>query len=332
MAGFNELPAEYYMALGGGIMSAPTLGQGIGTGFTNAASVLAEQREKAEAEKKLGLTYQALQKMDPEKAELFKAGVLTGPQAYNVLEQEKARREAASRPSYKWMNIDGKLVRIDENTGQQEQMADYSEPKQIDPTSIQRDLQAAGLQPGTPEYKQAILEHYRKSGTIVDVAPDGSVRFVQGNVDPAKMPKVTEAEGKNAGFLKRALTAEKELSALESEGTSLWNRAADAVPVLGNYAKSDEAQKFDQAQRNFINAVLRRESGAVISPEEFDNARKQYFPQPGDGPDVIAQKRKNREDAITGFEIGSGPAAEKVREMDETQPKTAPIPAEDYFK
>jgi hypothetical protein len=102
--------------------------------------------------------------------------------------------------------------------------------------------------------------------------------------------------------------------------------------VRGNYAKSDDAQKFDQAKRNFINAVLRRESGAVISPEEFANANQQYFPQPGDGADVVAQKKKNREDAITGFEISSGPAADRVREMDGQQPKTAPIPAEEYFK
>lgn len=54
-------------------------------------------------------------------------------------------------------------------------------------------------------------------------------------------------------------------------------------------------QKFNQAKRNFVNAVLRNESGAVISPSEFDNADKQYFPQPGDTPEVLAQKAKNRD-------------------------------------
>jgi len=37
---------------------------------------------------------------------------------------------------------------------------------------------------------------------------------------------------------------------------------------------------FEQAKKNFVNAVLRLESGAVISPSEFTNADKQYFPQP----------------------------------------------------
>ena len=64
--------------------------------------------------------------------------------------------------------------------------------------------------------------------------------------------------------------------------------AAPAGTAL-NFA-NHEQQQIEQAQRNFINAVLRRESGAVISPEEFDNARKRVLPQPGDEPASIAQK------------------------------------------
>lgn len=44
--------------------------------------------------------------------------------------------------------------------------------------------------------------------------------------------------------------------------------------------KSDDRQQFEQAQRNFINSVLRQESGAAIADSEFENAKKQYFPMP----------------------------------------------------
>ena len=44
--------------------------------------------------------------------------------------------------------------------------------------------------------------------------------------------------------------------------------------------KTDERQMFEQAERNFINAILRQESGAAIADSEFNNARKQYMPQP----------------------------------------------------
>jgi hypothetical protein len=57
----------------------------------------------------------------------------------------------------------------------------------------------------------------------------------------------------------------------------------------------------EQARRDFINAVLRRESGAVISPSEFANAEKQYFPVVGNPPELIAQKRRNRELATRGL-------------------------------
>jgi hypothetical protein len=60
-------------------------------------------------------------------------------------------------------------------------------------------------------------------------------------------------------------------------------------------------QQLDQAKRDFVNAVLRRESGAVIADSEFDNADKQYFPQVGDSKDVIEQKARNRAVAIEGM-------------------------------
>jgi hypothetical protein len=76
-------------------------------------------------------------------------------------------------------------------------------------------------------------------------------------------------------------------------------------------ALSANSQKAEQAQRNFVNAVLRQESGAAIADTEFANAKKQYFPQPGDGPDVIAQKAANRKTVIAGFRNNAGNALQK---------------------
>jgi hypothetical protein len=71
--------------------------------------------------------------------------------------------------------------------------------------------------------------------------------------------------------------------------------------VLPSVMQSGERQQYEQAKRNYVNAVLRRESGAVISPEEFKNAEMQYFPQAGDKPEVILQKEKNRNTVINNF-------------------------------
>jgi len=79
------------------------------------------------------------------------------------------------------------------------------------------------------------------------------------------------------------------------------------VNVIPGIKPSPKQQQIEQAQRDFVNAVVRQESGAEIPPREFDNAQKQYFPQPGDSQAVIKQKTRNRETAIRGLEIAAGP-------------------------
>jgi transcriptional accessory protein Tex/SPT6 len=81
---------------------------------------------------------------------------------------------------------------------------------------------------------------------------------------------------------------------------------------VANYFLSENDQKVEQAQRNFINAVLRRESGAVISPDEFANANTQYFDQPNDKPGVLKQKAANRRTAIEGIKRAAGPSIRKA--------------------
>jgi hypothetical protein len=77
--------------------------------------------------------------------------------------------------------------------------------------------------------------------------------------------------------------------------------AGDAAGALTNWTQSPKQQQVEQAKRDFVNAVLRRESGAAISMGEFKNADRQYFPQVGDSPAVIAQKAAARERVINGM-------------------------------
>lgn len=70
---------------------------------------------------------------------------------------------------------------------------------------------------------------------------------------------------------------------------------------LPNFLQSEDRQLYEQAKRNFVTAILRRESGAAISPTEFSTAEKQYFPQAGDKPDVVTQKEASRNTAINNL-------------------------------
>lgn len=112
----------------------------------------------------------------------------------------------------------------------------------------------------------------------------------------------TAAQTQIQGYADRTLQSESILSSLGSKfaSGSLGNVIASSG-AFPNLLKSSDRQQYDQAQRDFVNAVLRRESGAAISQSEFDSASKQYFPQPGDAPATIAQKAANRQTVINNL-------------------------------
>ncbi len=128
---------------------------------------------------------------------------------------------------------------------------------------------------------------------------------------PGRAP--TESQSKDRLYTARMMDAELILSnpAVVSAAQSSWQQMGGAignrVPFgFGRGIMTTEFQQYDQAQRNFINAVLRRESGAVISDAEFENARKQYFPQPNDDALAVAQKAQHRRRVIEEFAGGAG--------------------------
>ncbi len=124
---------------------------------------------------------------------------------------------------------------------------------------------------------------------------------------------MTEQQSKDALFGARMQESNKVLTALEGEDIKApvmnslpyGDKFSNALPsILGG--ASAKQQQYTQAQRDFINAVLRKESGAVIADTEFANAQKQYFPQIGDSDAVIKQKAKTRELAMNMIIGGSG--------------------------
>jgi hypothetical protein len=149
---------------------------------------------------------------------------------------------------------------------------------------------------------QGIYQQPAAGGSPEPVQPGGNI--------PITGPKYSEDMRKAGGFAMRAEKADQIVSQpdVTAAGASLGQNAKSAAPFgLGNYIVSSQYQQFDQAQRDFINAVLRRESGAAISESEFQNARKQYLPQPGDGADVIAQKAENRRLAVQSLHQSADP-------------------------
>lgn len=133
---------------------------------------------------------------------------------------------------------------------------------------------------------------------------------------------LTESQGNAALYGKRAEKADQVLGGI-GDGYSKMSlglkQFVEGWPLVGtaaNSATGDKEQQVDQAQRDFINALLRKESGAAIGKDEFANAKKQYFPQVGDSKAVIKQKAENRKTAIEGLRVMAGPGAQMMDDAD----------------
>jgi len=126
--------------------------------------------------------------------------------------------------------------------------------------------------------------------------PDGgALPLVMSSPGAPTAAPLTVEQGKAAGYADRLQQALPIIADTSPAAMSRWEQMLGKTPLLANSLISPEFQLHLQAERNFINAVLRQESGASIQPEEFASARQQYIPQPGDSPQVLAEKKRNRE-------------------------------------
>lgn len=232
--------------------------------------------------------------------------------------QQFRREEAQSAREARRQELEMRLQ--DRRLSEQEREASRRELFQLQQQG-KADLLRLGAQMRPPRQEPAPQIVQTESGPM-QVGRDGRAVPIMGpdgrpvKPKPAAPKPMTEFQGKSALYGTRAQSSHDTLQDLEETISTTGlaaKQAAQNVPVvggalgmIGNRMLSNDQQRVEQAQRDFVNAVLRQESGAVISDQEFENAKRQYFPQPGDSKDVIAQKRKNREMAISGFERMSG--------------------------
>jgi hypothetical protein len=142
-------------------------------------------------------------------------------------------------------------------------------------------------------------------------------------------PKLTEFQGKSTTYATRMRDATGILDKLEGQSwpstvqragyqaeVPKWlpggQLAGAAATSLNNLTVPASAQQIHQAQENWVTANLRQESGAAIGVSEMAQERKKWFPQPGDGPDVIMQKANARRVAEEAMMAQAGPGAKMI--------------------
>lgn len=130
----------------------------------------------------------------------------------------------------------------------------------------------------------------------------------------------TESQLNAAVYAGRLAHASPTLLEMEEKGI-------DPVAVwTGRYGTNDPAvQVYRQAMREFVNATLRRESGAAISPSEFESANLQYFISPLDTPEVLRRKQESRDITLRGLVGASNGAASQMYPEVFGTPATTPV-------
>lgn len=148
---------------------------------------------------------------------------------------------------------------------------------------------------------------------VKDVAQfnsSGGISIIKSAPAPVELK---DWQRKDLDFVTRMMQADKVLSEVGTDYDPAYVKAARYVentPILGdiaNAAISENDQRVLQAQRQFLNSVLRPESGAVIGDVEFASGVKQYFPQPNESKKIQEQKANARRTAIEGLKLGIPP-------------------------
>lgn len=140
------------------------------------------------------------------------------------------------------------------------------------------------------------------------------------SVGIGKEPK--ESQFKAAGFAKRAGAASKDLEELMKSGydpTEFSDVLLGGLSSTGSLGKwltgqmSPGRTQFEQSARDFVSAVLRKESGAAIGEEEYNREVQKYFPMPGDDPKTIQRKARARQQAIESLTGEAGAASQRIK-------------------
>ncbi|WPM81166.1 hypothetical protein R5W60_05590 [Brucella pseudintermedia] len=219
-------------------------------------------------------------------------------------ETEKARREATAPIKPNLINAgDGNIYNADSQTWMTAPNGGMKKP-----SAVQEYEYAKGQGfPGTFQDWEAS----KKGGMSLQVDPEtGAISFQQGgNIKP-----MTEGQSKDTTYATRAAGALPILDQYGNALTSITEQVGGNLPVAGNYIKSPEYQQAEQAGTEFLQAILRKDTGAAITKEETQEYGRVYLPQPGDSAEVLNQKKAARARALNALEAGMTPQALLAKE------------------
>lgn len=119
-------------------------------------------------------------------------------------------------------------------------------------------------------------------------------------------PKLTEADKKVRVLLSSMENAERDIANLKDVDTGSLFQAALGSNRVTAPMQSDAFRKYEAAGLRWAANLLYIKSGATATPDEIRSTWKQFFPQPGEGEEVKAQKAASRAQEVAAIKSSYG--------------------------
>lgn len=161
-----------------------------------------------------------------------------------------------------------------------------------------------------------------KQGVYVPVDPTTGLgsdgKPVEGYTAPTRPGRTSTAKPTD-GQMKFALVYPNAAKALEQVQQYVGQDGTISLPstligklTFGGYGLTPEQQGFQQASEILLSAILRPETGAAVSADEWKKYSKQYIPLAGDAPATVQQKLQQIALRLETMKDLAGPALEQL--------------------
>jgi hypothetical protein len=242
-------------------------------------------------------------------------------------QQERERREAAARLEDQ-RRLAGQRVgwqREDTRRGEdvaRQQAAEAEARRRWDIEQAQRaaDQSSADWMMIADPVTGGFMQYNRRTGESRPIAPSGQTGEMNTSVPGFAIPqgvspRATEAEQKSFNFAVRLARAVPQAQEIINSGYApsimdlMIAQQAQTNPAFApliEQAVSQEARTYLDAVAPIVNAILRKESGAAITTDEWTRAFREWLPRPGEPEEVTRNKLAKMQNEMNALAATSG--------------------------
>jgi hypothetical protein len=206
--------------------------------------------------------------------------------------------------------------------------------------AARRALEEYGGQTGPMQAEPWIDGNLRRSGsgaTLAARGPAAGPQVAQADTGTATdaggtQMKLTEQQSKNLNFWNRMDATSADIDKYAPAMMDRVEQGKNAVPIFGNSLVSEDYQRGRRAGEEWLISILRPDTGAAVTSEEWDRYAPTFLPEPGDGPNMLEDKTAARKRAAAGLKKGLGLAEVLADELAAARrnPETAPAASDDW--